>query len=283
MLRMSSHDEVLARLDASGAPAGSWVASDADGTLWSADAAELAWHALVGQGRIKAEAAPFLRGILERAGGRPDPGGDPHADAQQIFALYLRDQVDDWGILAAMTACYAGWTLPEVRAWASAVYAEHLAPRIYANTSELLRGIQERGYRLVVITGSPWFLVEQALELLDLAEAPPVLGVRLQTEGERLLDQVLEPVPWEAGKVAVWRQHAEALDQAGELTAAFGDTFGDLHLLEAAVHLRALVHPRPALRRAAQARSGPWCEFAPSHTRDGRAVVPPSTDRVLEV
>lgn len=276
------HDasELLAALDASDAPAGSWVASDADGTLWAADAAEIAWHAVVAQRRIKPQAAGCLRGILAKAGGRPT--GDPHGDAQAIFALYLQDRIDDWGVLAAMTACYAGWTLAEVGAWGRELYRAKLLPRVYETTRPVLAGIRERGFALCVITGSPWFLVEQALGLLGFPDVP-VLGVGLELDGEVLLDEVIQPVPWEDGKVACWRDYTRQTATEGELVMACGDTFGDLRLLEAAQRLRVLVHPRPALRRRAASAAGPWCEFAPRRTADGQAVIPPSTDRVLEV
>jgi HAD superfamily phosphoserine phosphatase-like hydrolase len=182
-----------------------------------------------------------------------------------------------------MTACYAGWPEDAIRAWASDLYRRKLSPRIYATTASLLRGIQSRGYRLCVITGSPWFLAEQALELLGLAERPPVLGVGLEVEEGVLLDRVVEPVPWESGKVSVWEAHARARGEEGELVAAFGDTFGDFHLLEAAQRLRVLVHPRPSLRQRAASADGPWCEFAPQQTADGQDVIPPASDRVLEV
>ena len=66
---------------------------------------------------------------------------------------------------------------------------------------------------------------------------------------------------------------------AGEqLTAAFGDSLGDLALLEFASCLRVLVHPRPGLRQAGEAGGESWCVFAPPHTASGKSVVPPNSD-----
>src|SRR5690606_16034962 len=111
--------------------------------------------------------------------------------------------------------------------------------------------IVERGHRVAVVSGSPQLLVEEALAELGVP-ASLVVGADVEREGGVLSGRMKTPVPWEAGKVEALANHGV------RAPVAFGDTMGDLPLLEAAEALRVLVHPRPALRARAVPGAG-WC------------------------
>lgn len=264
---------LLAAIDALDLPRGTWVATDADGTLWAADVADLAWHRLLGERAARPAAAGVMRRLLEGAGRAAT--GEVHADAAAVYDLYRQDVIDDRAMVLAMTACWAGWRPEDVRAFGARLAREVVLPRAYATTGELLRGLLARGLQVAVVSGSPRLLVEEAVGGLGLPARPLVVGAETGVEGGVLGDRLLEPTPWEEGKVDALRARAGVA-----APVAMGDTLGDLALLEAADRLRVLVHPRPALRE--RARGAPWALFAPGRTVSGEAVAPPASNRTIQ-
>ncbi len=279
MITHDGLDTLLHALDALDLPAGTWVATDADGTLWAADVADAAWHRLLGARGVRAPGAALLARLVADAAGLASTG-DPHADAAALYDAYGRGVVDDWVMLEAMTGCYAGWTPGELRAFGAAVGRE-VAARAYETTRPLLDALAARGLRVAVVSGSPRLLVEESVRALGLPTPPLVVGVDLEADGPHAADdgalspRLARPIPWEAGKV-------DALRARGvEHQVALGDTLGDLALLEAAPALRVLVHPRPGLRARAQGQAGPWHVLAPARTISGEPVRPRDVDRAI--
>lgn len=263
-------DDLLAAIEAALPDTTSWIATDADGTLWATDVADRAWDRLLRQRLMRPAAAAALRRGMERAGFAPT--GDPHTDAAALYEGYRKGVVDDRQLLVVMTACYAGWTEDELRAFGRALAREEIGPRTYHTSADLLRALVRRGHKVAVVSGSPHVLVDEAVKLLDVPVT--VVGVDLEREGRVMSDRLREPVPWEEGKVA-------ALAARGvRAPVAFGDTLGDLALLQAADALRVLVHPRPSLRAQAAPQDG-WVVFAPTRTVGGHDCAPPTADRVI--
>lgn len=269
MSPLTTVEALLASMEREGPlPAGAWVASDADGTLWAADVAECAWDLALAEGAFRPEAGPPLAEILSAAGG--EASGDPHADAREIWRRFLAGLIPDGPILRAMAVCFAGLSEAEAAGFAERVYREHLAPRVYASTLPLFRALAARGLKLVVVSGSPGFLVAGALRALGL-EAE-VRGVSLRVEGGRLCGEVIPPLTWNAGKLEAI---APLIGPGGPLIA-LGDSPGDRELLLASKH-RVLVHPRAALLRESEQGQG-WVLFCPPTTVSGAAVAQPTQD-----
>lgn len=281
MRRIEAVEDMLGAVDAAGLAAGSWVATDADGTLWSADVADLAWRLALGERRLRPAAGEALARELEQVG--MPSAREPHADAARLYELYAQGRADDWAMLRAMTSCWAGWQEDELREFGRRLWREHLAPRVYGTTAALLHGLLGRGFRLAVVSGSPQLLVEEAVRGL-LPEVDPlvVVGALQEQEGRLLSDRLHHPLPWEKGKVELLRGRIERAPLPRAIALSFGDTFGDLALLEAAELMRVLVHPRPALLRHARGLNDPaWVLFAPLSLCSGEAVAPPASDRVM--
>lgn len=274
MKRLTTAAELLAELD--DLPPASWIASDADGTLWNTDVAEHAWEAVLSERALQPAAEEPLRKILEDTGERSR--ADPYADARRIFELYLEGRVSDFPILSAMALCFAGYSTEAAKAFAERVARERIAPHVFSTSAPLLAGLQERGHKVLVVSGSPTFVVEGALALLDLPKPVPVYGVTLAEEDGVLQPAIVPPITWNAGKVEAI---AGELDGA-PLAVALGDSHGDLELLQSAQHARLIVHPRPTLLAAAAAEpEGPWLHFAPAREVGGALVTPPHTDVLL--
>ena len=262
--------ELLATLEANGSlgdvpPGQNWVATDADGTLWSADVAELAWSLALRERLFRPEAVEPVAEVLRGAGGTPS--GDPHEDAREIWRLFLAGQVADGPILRVMATCFAGLEVEEARAFGDRVFREHLAPKVYAETVPLFRAFAERGLPLVVVSGSPKFLVEAGVRGLGL-EAE-VRGVTLAEVEGKLSAEVVPPLTWNQGKIEAI---SPIVGRDGPLIA-LGDSQGDRELLLAARH-KILVHPRRTLTAIAEAEAGRggWVLFTPERTVDGEPV-----------
>lgn len=270
--------DLLDVLDALDLPSGSWIATDADGTLWATDVADQSWGRLVAEEAMRPAAAAAMGRELELAG-RP-VRGDVHADARALYALYMAGEVDDWPLLRAMTFCYAGWSEGEWRAFGARLFRDLIAPRVYETTVPLLGAIRERGFRLAVVSGSARVLVEECLRELGFADVP-VFGIDVERDGDVASARMRRPLTWEQGKL-----EALAPTLAGApLEVAFGDTLGDLHLLRAARSLRVLVQPRPNLRhhaRQAHPSEQNWCVLAPARTVGGHPLQAPESNRVID-
>src|SRR5687768_298145 len=120
-----------------------WIATDADGTLWATDVADRAWDRLMAQRLMRPAAADAMKRQMLRA--KLAPTGDVHSDAAALYDGYRKNVVDDRTLLVAMTACYAGWSEDEVRAFGRAVAREDIMPRTYHTTADLLRALVARG------------------------------------------------------------------------------------------------------------------------------------------
>lgn len=266
---LSEVSTLLAALEREGPlTPGGWVASDADGTLWAADIAEAAWDLALAERSFRPAAGPALAAILRAHGGQPT--GEPHEDAREIWRRFLAGQIPDGPILRAMAVCFAGLSEAEAEELAARVYREHLAARVYESTVPLLEAFAARGLRLVVVSGSPTFLVAGALRALGIPGE--VRGITLEVRDGLLSDEVRPPLTWNAGKLEAI---APLLGAAPPLVA-LGDSPGDRELLQAARH-RILVHPRAALLREARPGEG-WHLFRPPATVSGAAVAQPEQD-----
>lgn len=272
-MTLKSYDSaagLLEAIDELGLPRGTWVATDADGTLWATDVADVAWARLHTERAMRPAAAAVMRRLLDQVGAPST--GDAHRDASALYDGYHGGRVTDTHMLVAMTACYAGWTEKALREFGRRV-AEQVAPRAYATTRDLLEGLARRGLNVAIVSGSPRVLVEESVGALGLDLRPLVVGAEVACQADFYTDSMVEPIPWEGGKVKALALHAP------EAPVAMGDTLGDLGLLEAARALRVLVHPRPGLR--AKVGAGPWVEFMPRRTVGGDEVLAHSIDRAI--
>jgi len=251
------------------------AAFDADHTIWKADVGDLAWHAALESRRLTALAGEALARELELAGAKPS--GDPHADARAIYSLYKEDRVAEDSIVRAMTVCYAGWRVEEVRALGREIARSVLDGARYEGMLEIVRGLVQRGIRVVIVSGSPVWLVSEGVRgVLPIDPDRDVFGAEAEVREGTVGTRMLEPMAFFHGKVAV-------LDQAFSKRPplfAFGDSLWDEPLLRHAAKLGFAVNPRPRLRKVAEENERIRV-FEPSRTVSGELVSPHGTDRVI--
>lgn len=188
--------EVLAAIDA--LPAGAWLATDADETLWAAD---------VGDELVRLAAA----------------GGGPFAAGSADFAWYSKEMSE--GDYAG--ACrFAAQLLSTVDAEAVRVALEPVLAQVRCR-GWLVRALARasaRGVHVAIVSASPRLVVQWACAVHGL-ETAQVIGIEVSGSGVR------EPAPVGFGKVAAWLELGLAQPQI-----ALGDSRWDAPLLAMARH-----------------------------------------------
>jgi HAD superfamily hydrolase (TIGR01490 family) len=150
-------------------------------------------------------------------------------------------------------AYLAGKPIASVETLAKSFFWEHVCPRISEQARLAIKEHRAHGHRVVLLTGSPDFIVEPLATYLKIDE---VLAGRLERIGTIFSGRMVEPFPYRQGK----RLAAErfAADQSFDLSVSYmyGDSPGDLLMLEAVGHPR-VVNPIRGMRRIAQKRGWP--------------------------
>ncbi len=140
-----------------------------------------------------------------------------------------------------------------VEAPAQSFFWEHVCPRISAQARSAIEEHRAQGHRLVLITGSPDFIVEPLATYLKIEQ---VVSGRLEKSGDTFTGRMVEPYPYRHGKrLAAERLAAERnLDLAASYM--YGDSPGDLPILQAVGHPR-VVNPIRGMRRIARRHGWP--------------------------
>jgi len=140
-----------------------------------------------------------------------------------------------------------------IEASAQGFFWDHVCPRISEQARLAIEEHRAHGHRVVLLTGSPDFIVEPLATYLKIDE---VLAGRLERLGTLFSGRMVEPYPYRQGK----RLAAErfAAEQRVDLGASYmyGDSPGDLPILEAVGHPR-IVNPIRGMHRIARKRGWP--------------------------
>ena len=175
-------------------------------------------------------------------------------DLIRSAAVLLRN-VPPWSFdpLRRFKAYLADKSIVAVEASAQSFFWEHVCPRISEQACLSIEEHRAQGHRLVLLTGSPDFIVEPLATYLKIDQ---VVAGRLEKSDDTFTGRMLEPYPYRHGK----RLAAERLasDQGLDLGASYmyGDSPGDLPILEAVGHPR-VVNPIRGMRRIARRHGWP--------------------------
>jgi len=140
-----------------------------------------------------------------------------------------------------------------VEASAQSFFWEHVCPRISEQARRAIEEHRAQGHRLILLTGSPDFIVEPLATYLKIDQ---VEAGRLEKSGGLFTGRMVAPYPYRHGKRLVAERLAA--EQGLDLTASYmyGDSPGDLPILEAVGHPR-VVNPIRGMRRIARRRGWP--------------------------
>src|SRR5262249_29177585 len=128
-------------------------------------------------------------------------------------------------IVRVMTVCYASWTQDEVVALAKRLARDVLSKARYEGIAEIAKGLKDRGLRVVVVSGSPTWLVREGVRgVLPLDPEVDVFGTGVALERGVLSAQMTDPVTFFEGKVKKLE-----LEFPGKKTSfSFGDSKDDV-------------------------------------------------------
>ncbi len=147
----------------------------------------------------------------------------------------------------------AGKSIETIEALVKTFFWEAVCPRISEHARRVLEEHRAQGHRIVLLTGSPEFLVVPLATYLKMDE---VVAGQLERCGMTFSGRMLEPYPYRLGKrLAIERLAAErGVDLA--TSYMYGDSPGDLPALEAVGHPR-VVNPIRGMGRIARKRGWP--------------------------
>jgi len=220
--------ELAARVRALGREAaGALAVFDADGTLWREDAGEA-----------------FLRHLVSLGWVRLDDGSDPYDAYERAVD---RDRATGYAYAAQLQA---GLEVERVQAEADRFARSWVPPRRIADTAALRELCQSAGLTPLVVSASPVAIVRAAAPLAGFPRER-CRGIEVAIRGGKFTTEVVQPITYAAGKVAVARQ-------SGRIALACGDSLrGDLPLLEAA-DLAVAVAPSAGSPLSLEARRRGW-------------------------
>jgi HAD superfamily hydrolase (TIGR01490 family) len=183
-------------------------------------------------------------------------------DLAQGLVAYLRYKVGMLDIRAwtrdAMQI-FAGQTERSLAREARQLFVEKVEPTIYPEAEEILRGHQEAGHVVAIVSGATKYVVRPLAARLGVKH---ILYTRLEVERGRFTGRVIDPICFEEGKV-YWLQ--QLVEQQGiDLAKSYfyTDSVTDLPLLQLVGH-PVVVNPDPRLYRLAAQRHWPVRMFEP--------------------
>ena len=146
-----------------------------------------------------------------------------------------------------------GKSVSAVEAHAQRFFWEHVCPRISEHARRAIEDHRAQNHLIILLTGSPHFLVAHLATSLKIEE---VAAGRLDHRGGVYTGRMLDPYPYRDGKRVVARELAarHGMDLAN--CYMYGDSPGDLPVLEAVGHPR-VVNPIRGMARVARQRGWP--------------------------
>jgi phosphoserine phosphatase len=244
-VELQTADEVWARIEraALAEPSGV-VATDADGTLWSGDIGDDLFEAFLEHGRVETAALDAIRRNA-RDHSLSDAGTGPEV-ARRLFAAYREGRFPEQRVCELMVWCFAGWTAPEVAAFAREVVdCSDVPARLQGELVKVLERVRAAGIDAILVSASPVAVVLEAGARVGFDHAH-VVAACPRYENDVMLADVDHPIPYGPGKVTRLRERIGTRP----LLAAFGDNAFDVALL-ASARVRVAVRPKPKLRERA--------------------------------
>lgn len=219
------------------------IATDADGTLWSGDVGVDAFQAFLEAGDLHPSAEEALRREAEAHGISSEL-----STREQALALYEAEMQGTYPgdrACAMMAWIYAGLSPSAMRERAKATVASlDLTARFQPEALAVLKWASERSVPVVVVSASPFAVVDAAVELLP-GPRPHVIAMQPAEESDALAPRIREPIPYGPGKAEALRQQFPGRP----ILAALGDSGFDGEMLRLS-RIPLAVRPKDSLRRA---------------------------------
>ncbi len=133
-----------------------------------------------------------------------------------------------------------------------------ICPRLSFKGTAALAQHQQAGHQVALVSGTPEFLIKPLAQFLDVSY---VLAARLETNDDGYTCRVLVPYPYGEGKRHLLRTFAGAQGVDLAQSYAYGDSPGDIQVLESVGH-PLVVNPIRGMARIARRHRWPIATWA---------------------
>lgn len=170
-------------------------------------------------------------------------------------ALWLMRKIPPFSLdpLRGHKPYLAGKSVSVIESEAQGFFWEKVCPRISERARRVIEEHRRQNHRVVLLTGSPDFLVEPLATFLKIEQ---VAAGRLDRNGTEYTGRMIDPYPYRLGKRLVAEQLAAEHGFDLRHCYMYGDSPGDLPVLEAVGHPR-VVNPIRGMARIARRRGWP--------------------------
>lgn len=178
--------------------------------------------------------------------------------AMSAPALFASEQVDRGTFNELLFRGYAGMTEDRLYELADEAFSTVVRPGLYAEGLSLVKRAKQAGHRVVLISGSPDFLLERLARMVD---ADDVIGNRLEFRDGKATGRVLRPLVAGPEKAKLIKDHARKHGFDLDACAAYSDSMSDVPMLSV-VGRPAAVNPDFRLKMLARTHRWPVLELA---------------------
>jgi HAD superfamily hydrolase (TIGR01490 family) len=170
-----------------------------------------------------------------------------------VPALIAAEQVDRGTFNEWLFRGYGGISEDRLLDLADEAFDTVMRPALYKGAFDLVKRAKSAGHRIVLLSGSPDFLLHRLARLID---ADDVIGNRLQIRDGLATGKLLPPIVAGPEKARIIRDHAKKHGFDLDDCAAYSDSMSDVPMLSV-VGRPAAVNPDFRLRALAKTHRWP--------------------------
>ena len=152
---------------------------------------------------------------------------------------------------------YKGMSEDRLLELADEAFDATVRPKLYKEAGALLERVKRAGHRVVLISGSPDFLVQRVAKMFD---ADDVIANRLEIRDGLATGRLLRPIVAGPEKARIIKAHAKEHGYDLDDCAAYSDSMSDVPMLSV-VGRPAVVNPDFRLRALAKTHRWPVLDF----------------------
>ena len=170
----------------------------------------------------------------------------------KIFYYIVLDKISRSRFIQAFYRQYRGFMRGDCVSRSEQLFEEVMRPRMFAGAVERIRAHQQRGERVVLVTGSLDFVMEP---LAEYTKADDLIALSMKEKDGRLTGETEGPPIGDEAKAHIVREYAERRGIDLARCYAYADSSSDQPMLSVVGHAVA-VNPGGKLKKAAEA--GGW-------------------------
>lgn len=172
-------------------------------------------------------------------------------------ALFASEQVDRGTFNELLFKGYAGMSEDRLLELADEAFDSVIRPSLYKDGLSLVKRAKQAGHRVVLVSGSPDFLLERLGRMID---ADDVIGNRLEFRDGLATGRILKPLVAGPEKAKLIKDHAKKHGFDLDRCAAYSDSMSDVPMLSV-VGRPAAVNPDFRLKMLARTHRWPILEL----------------------